>query len=173
MDLKSAEKRWTAFLLSGLLLAAVPGMNVFSMENTAAESAENAEEKSESVSEETLPSDGKDESADDTAQASGIRREKEYLLEALDRLESMGLSPIKIWSEISGNQTVVQQLDGMKAAVAQTVSEKVQEAGDAAAEAAADAVQKETDKIQESLLQMIHERIQEFLENLFSGTEES
>lgn len=106
-----------------------------------------------------------------TAEASeGWQKEKAYLLDALGELEDMGLSPIGIWSEISGNRAVMQQLDEMKESVSDAVNEKLQEAGDAASDAVEDAVQKETDRITEkvrkSLAQTIQEEIRSFLAEL-------
>lgn len=103
----------------------------------------------------------------------GLAREKEYLLEALDQLEDMGLSPIKIWSQITQDQRVMEQVDSVRDAVTGRVTETVDAAGDAAAEAVNEAVEKETEKVKKSLMQMIQDSIQNFLEGIFSGTSQS
>ncbi len=118
-----------------------------------------------------LPAAAAQEDFSGAAQASaGWQQEKAYLLEALEELEDMGLSPIGIWSEISGREAVQQQLDEAKESVSDAVSQKLQEAGDAASDAVTDAIQKETDRITEkvrkSLAQTIQEWFRGFLEEL-------
>ncbi len=100
-------------------------------------------------------------------QDSRIRQEKEYFRQALDELEDMGLSPIRIWSDITGNSDVMECVDGLRDSVTEAVSEKVSDAQDAAAEAVNDAVQKETEKVKKSLMQMLREQIQDFLDGIF------
>lgn len=118
-----------------------------------------------------MPAAAAEEDFSGAAQASaGWQKEKAYLLEALGELDDMGLSPIGIWSDISGRQEVRQQLDEAKDSVSDAVSQKLQEAGDAASDAVTDAIQKETDRITEkvrkSLAQTIQEWIRSFLEEL-------
>ena len=119
--------------------------------------------------------DAGDETPDEEAldEETGLAREKEYLLEALDQLEDMGLSPIKIWSQITQDQRVMDQVDSVRDAVTGRVTETVDAAGDAAAEAVNEAVEKETEKVKKSLMQMIQDSIQNFLEGIFSGTSQS
>lgn len=119
--------------------------------------------------------DAGDETPDEEAldEETGLAREKEYLLEALDQLENMGLSPIKIWSQITQDQRVMDQVDSVRDAVTGRVTETVDAAGDAAAEAVNEAVEKETEKVKKSLIQMIQDSIQNFLEGIFSGASQS
>ena len=99
-----------------------------------------------------------------------VQREKRYLLEALDELREMGLSPILIWSEITKDQRVLSTLDDMKDSVTDTVTQKVSEAGAAATKAVGDAVQNEAEKAKKSLMQMIREQIRHFLDGLLPGS---
>ncbi len=98
---------------------------------------------------------------------SGIEREKQYLLEALCELEDMGLSPVKIWSDITKDQRVVERMDSAKEAVTETVTQKVSEVSDAAVDAVEETVTKETEKVKNSLLEMIREQIAEFFSGIF------
>ena len=43
-----------------------------------------------------------------------LEQEKQYLLEALDELQEMGLSPILIWSEITKDQRVLDAVGEVK-----------------------------------------------------------
>lgn len=151
-------------LLAAVLLAAVPETAVLAGGETQLQMQEEVQEEPQEV-QEAAPG----ETAEEESLSSGLQKEKEYLLQALDQLETMGLSPIGIWADLSGNRAVTQQLESVKEAVAETVNQKVQEAGDAATDAVTDAIQKETDKIQESVIQILQDRVHEFLENLFSG----
>lgn len=99
-------------------------------------------------------------------QDSRIRQEKEYFRQALDELEDMGLSPIRIWSEITGNSDVMERVDDLRNTVTEAVTEKVSDAQDAATQAVNDAVQKETEKVKKSLIQMLREQIQDFLDGI-------
>lgn len=137
------------------------------------ESASSAEEDATAAA--VAAVDVGDETPDEDAldEETGLAREKEYLLEALDQLEDMGLSPIKIWSQITQDQRVMDQVDSVRDAVTGRVTETVDAAGDAAAEAVNEAVEKETEKVKKSLMQMIQDSIQNFLEGIFSGTTQS
>lgn len=105
--------------------------------------------------------------AADPDEDEGIRREKYYLLEALNQLEDRGFSPISLWAKVTGNEKILNRVksvgrsaaDTLKDAVSkkvseagETVSEKVQDAGNAAAEHARDTVQNQTEKAGKSLL---------------------
>lgn len=105
----------------------------------------------------------------------GIRREKYYLLEAMERIQDIGLSPIGIWSEITGNEKVENSLHSLKDfgrsaadTVTETVTEKTREAGETAAgkaeeagsavaEKAKDTIQDQAEKAKESFLEKIRE----------------
>ena len=100
---------------------------------------------------------------------SGIAREKRYLLEALDQLQEMGLSPILIWSEITKDPKVVDAIDSAKNTAWDTVTQKVSEAGENATKAVGDAVRTEAEKGRKSLRRMIREQIQSFLDGLVTG----
>lgn len=107
--------------------------------------------------------------AEETGDETGLEREKKYLLQALCRLEDMGLSPVKIWSDITKDERVVARMDSVRETVTETVSQKVTEAEDAASDAVEEAVTKETEKIKKSLAEMIKEQISDFFSNLFGG----
>ncbi len=100
---------------------------------------------------------------------SGIAREKRYLLEALDQLQEMGLSPILIWSEITKDPKVVDAIDSAKDTAWDAVTQKVSEAGENATKAVGDAVRTEAEKGRKSLRRMIREQIQSFLDGLVTG----
>lgn len=121
---------------------------------------------------ETPDPSGSDDSLPDEPESTetAVQREKRYLLEALDELQEMGLSPILIWSEITKDQRVLSTLDDMKDSVTDTVTQKVSEAGAAATKAVGDAVQNEAEKAKKSLMQMIREQIQHFLDGLLPGS---
>ncbi len=99
-------------------------------------------------------------------QDSRIQQEKEYFRQALDELEDMGISPIRIWSDITGNSDVMERVDDLRDSVTEAVTEKVGDAQDAATQAVSDAVQKETEKVKKSLIQMLREQIQDFLDGI-------
>lgn len=99
-------------------------------------------------------------------QDSRIQQEKEYFRQALDELEDMGFSPIRIWSDITGNSDIMERVDDLRGSVTEAVSEKVSDAQDAATQAVSDAVQKETEKVKKSLIQMLREQIQDFLDGI-------
>lgn len=119
----------------------------------------------------TQPEDGQEtaQSFSGAAQETAIAREKRYLLEALDQLQEMGLSPILIWSEITKDERVLNTLDEMKDTVTDTVTQKVSEAGAAATKAVGDAVQNEAEKAKRNILQMIREQIQNAVNGFFEG----
>ncbi len=98
----------------------------------------------------------------------GIAREKRYLLEALDQLQEMGLSPILIWSEITKDPKVVDAVDSAKDTAWDAVTQKVSEAGENATKAVGDAVRTEAEKGKKSLIRMIREQIQSFLNGLLT-----
>lgn len=120
---------------------------------------------------ETSDLSGSDDTLQDAPESgeTAVQREKRYLLEALDELQEMGLSPISIWSEITKDQRVLSTLDDMKDSVTDTVTQKVSEAGAAATKAVGDAVQNEAEKAKKSLMQMIREQIWHFLDGLLPG----
>lgn len=99
-------------------------------------------------------------------QDSRVQQEKEYFRQALDELEDMGLSPIRIWSDITGNSDVMERVDDLRDSVTEAVTEKVSDAQDVATQAVSDAVQKETEKVKKSLIQMLREEIQDFLDGI-------
>lgn len=99
-------------------------------------------------------------------QDSRIQQEKVYFRQALDELEDMGLSPIRIWSDITGNADVMEHVDSLRDSVTESVMEKVTDAQDTATQAVNDALQKETEKVKKSLIQMMREQIQDFLDGI-------
>ena len=96
-----------------------------------------------------------------------LKQEKQYLLEALDELQEMGLSPILIWSEITKDQRVLDAVGEVSDTVTDAVTEKVSEAGDAAVQAVSDAARAEAEKAKKNLLELLKEQIRDFLEHLF------
>lgn len=106
---------------------------------------------------------------DADAADSGIAREKRYLLEALDQLQEMGLSPILIWSEITKDPKVMDTVNSAKDTAWDAVTQKVSEAGETATKAVGDAVRTEAEKGKKSLIRMIREQIQSFLDGLLPG----
>ncbi len=96
-----------------------------------------------------------------------LEQEKQYLLEALDELQEMGLSPILIWSEITKDQRVLDAVGEVSDTVTDAVTEKVSEAGDAAVQAVSDAARAEAEKAKKNLLELLKEQIRDFLEHLF------
>ena len=113
---------------------------------------------------ESAPFAAKEEPAD-----SGIAREKRYLLQALDQLQEMGLSPILIWSEITKDPKVMDTVNSAKDSAWATVTQKVSEAGESATKAVGDVVRTEAEKGKKSLIRMIREQIQSFLDGLLPG----
>lgn len=114
--------------------------------------------------------------AEDPSEDPAVRREKYYLLEAMDRLEDAGLSPILIWSKVTKNEKILDTVNSVGRdaldSVTDVVTEKVQEAGDAVAEKAGEAVQEQTQKVKKSLLEMIREQIRGFFEGFDRKEEE-
>lgn len=122
--------------------------------------------------------------AQEAAGQESVDREKHYLLEAMDRLDDMGLSPISIWAKVTKDEKVLDTVKGIGRSAADTVtgvvaekvsdagdavSEKVQEAGDAAAEQAKGAVQEQTEKAKKSFL----EKLKEWIRNTLGAGKES
>lgn len=106
----------------------------------------------------------------DPEENTGVRREKYYLLEALDSLEDAGLSPVLIWSEVTDNEQV---LDAVNSAgrdamdtVTDAVTEKMQEAGDTVTRKAGEAVREGTEQVKKSFLEMLREQIRDFFDGL-------
>ena len=136
-------------------------------------------ETTEDTEAQVLPESGQNPQTEDgqetvsslsgAAQETAIAREKRYLLEALDELQEMGLSPILIWSEITKDERVLNTLDEMKDTVTGTVTQKVSEAGAAATKAVGDAVQNEAEKAKRNLLQMSREQIQNAVNGFFEN----
>lgn len=169
-----------------LLLGEPFALTSFAEEITLWESIEDTEE-SPSENEETQTVE-EDEDNEDlleeeelSAQESRIEQEKVYLLQAMDQLEEWGLSPIAIWSEVTGNDEIMELVGIVKEGVSEVAEDAVQELGESAQEAIENAdegiagdvadnleevANEQTKKVKQGLIEQIREWINSFFDGI-------
>ena len=120
-------------------------------------------------------------SGEDAGFAARLEQEKSYLLEALERLEELGLSPIAIWSEITNDESVLARIGSVSQSASEAVTEAAQNLGESLSEAASqtqdtvieeitedlsEAAQEQTEAVKQGIIEQIRSWINGLLDDL-------